>query len=119
MNFHTVFLCIGLLTVAGTLLALRKEHIRPEYSVSWLIVGIVLVALAASPGLLDKAARSIGIGPESCFLVAAGTLVAAIVFEISRVVSRLRDDNTMMAQRIAILEYQIQEIGRRNAGQAS
>ena len=119
MNFHSVFLLIGLLTVAGTLVSLRREHIRPEYSVSWLVVGVILTALAAAPRLLDAAAHNVGTGPETCFLVAGGTLVSAIVFEISRVVSRLRDDNTLMAQRIAILEHHIQEIGKRDAGQGS
>ena len=119
MNFHSVFLILGLLTIAGTLVSLRREYIRAEYSVSWLVVGIILTGLAAFPRLLDGVADDLGVRPEACFLIAGGTLISALVFEISRVVSRLRDDNTLMAQRIAILEYHIQEIGKRDAGQGS
>lgn len=116
MNFHSVFLALGLLTIAGTLVSLRRQYIRAEYSVSWLAVGIILTGLAAFPRLLDGVARDLGVRPETCFLIAAGTLISTLVFEISRVVSRLRDENAMLAQRVAILEYQIGEL-RKNGTQ--
>jgi hypothetical protein len=109
---HPVFLLIGLLTIAGTLVSLRREHIRPEYSVSWLGVGIVLTVLAAFPRLLDGVAHIFGASADAFFLMTGGTLIAILVFEISRVVSRLRDENVMLAQRVAILEYKIREIGK-------
>jgi hypothetical protein len=112
MNYHPVFLLIGVITVVSTLVSLRREHIRVEYSVSWLVVGIVLTVLAASPKLLDSVARAFGAGPDALFLLAGGTLISTIVFEISRVVSRLRDENVMLAQRVAILEYQMREFGK-------
>jgi hypothetical protein len=112
MNFHSVFLILGLLTIAGTLVSLRREYIRAEYSVSWLVVGIILTGLAAFPRLLDGVARDLEVRPETCFLIAGGTLISTLVFEISRVVSRLRDENVMLAQRVAILEYQIREFSK-------
>lgn len=60
MNYHPVFVLIGLLTIAGTLVSLRREHIRAEYSVSWLLVGTVLTALAAVPQVLDRFAHVFG-----------------------------------------------------------
>lgn len=119
MRFHWVFIFIGLITTIGTLISLRREHIRTEYSVSWLTVGIVLTLLGGFPGLLDGAARSLRLNPEACFLMAGGTLISALVFEISHVVSRLRDENVMMAQRIAILEIHLQELNNRNGTQDS
>jgi hypothetical protein len=105
MNFHFVFLVTGLATIAGTLISLRREHIRPEYSMSWLAVGALLSGLALFPGPVDTLSDELGINPQVCFLIIGGILVSALVFEISRVVSRLRDENTLMAQRVAILEF--------------
>ena len=114
MNFHSVFFLVGLLTVAGTLVSLRRQHIRAEYSVSWLVVGIILTGLAEFPRLLNGVARSLGLDPETCLLMVGGTLISALVFEISHLVSRLRDENVILAQRIAILEYQLEEFSKRN-----
>jgi hypothetical protein len=112
MSYHPVFVLIGLLTIAGTLVSLRREHIRAEYSVSWLVVGVVLTTLAALPKVLDRVALAFGASPDTFLLIAGGTLIATLVFEISRVVSRLRDENVMLAQRVAILEYRIGEFGK-------
>jgi hypothetical protein len=114
MNFHTIVLVAGLLTVALTLVSLRRQHIRSEYSVSWLSVGVALICLAAFPTLLDGFASRLGLATETCFLMAGGALMSALVFEISHMVSRLRDDNVMLAQRIAILEHQLQEFSSQN-----
>ncbi len=108
MNFHSLFLVIGLATIAATLISLRREHIRTEYSVSWLAVGAILTFLALFPRALDEAARTLDLDPRVFFLISGGVLISGLVFEISHVVSKLRDENTMLAQRLAILEYQFQ-----------
>jgi hypothetical protein len=40
-----------------------------------------------------------------------------LVFELTRVVSRLRDENVILAQRLAILEFQVRESGNRHGQQ--
>lgn len=118
MNFHSLFLVVGLATILATLIALRREHIRTEYSVSWLLVGVILTLLALMPRPLDQAARNLGLDPRLFFLMAAGLLISGLVFEISHVVSKLRDENVMLAQRLAILEFQLRQNGERD-GQSS
>src|SRR5579863_7147077 len=107
MSLHLISLGIGLITIVGTLVSLRREHIRTEYSVSWLAVGIILTGLSAFPTLLDMVARHLGVGPEGCFLIIGGSLISVLVFEMTRVVSRLSDENVILAQRLAILEFQL------------
>jgi len=117
MNLHLISLGIGLITIVGTLVSLRREHIRTEYSVSWLAVGIILTGLSAFPSLLDMVARHLGVGPEACFLIIAGSLISVLVFEMTRVVSRLRDENVILAQRLAMLEVQMPgEFQNRDSG---
>jgi hypothetical protein len=109
MNFHAMFLIIGLVTLCVTLISLRREHIRTEYSVSWLAVGVILTALAMIPNLLDNAARYLDLDPRICLLLLGGVLISGLVFEISHVVSKLRDENVILAQRLAILEYRLRQ----------
>ena len=118
MNFHSLFLGLGLVTLAGTLVSLRREHIRAEYSVNWLLVGVILTLLAAFPRVMDIAARKFGLDPGLFFLLAGGALISGLVFEISHVVSKLRDENVMLAQRLAILEYRLQRTNE-NHGESS
>lgn len=114
MTFHSLFLALGLVVVGATLISLRREHIRTEYSVSWLSVGIILTFLALFPRVLESAARTLDLDPPLFFVLTGGILVLALTFEISHVVSRLRDENVMLAQRLAILEYQLGRANQRN-----
>jgi hypothetical protein len=112
MNYHSVFLVAGVATIAGTLIALRRAHIRAEYSVSWLAVGVLMSGLALFPKLIERLSSSLGMQPQSYLMVVGGVLISILVFEISRVVSQLRDENVLLAQRVAILEYRIQQRAR-------
>lgn len=112
MSLTALFIVFGLAALGGTLASLRREHIRTEYSVSWLVVGGILAVLGLFPGLLGGLATWTGADPRMLLLIAAGVLVSGLVFEISHVVSRLRDENVVMAQRLAILEYRLRGIDR-------
>ena len=112
MSYHAVFLVAGLATIAGTLTALRRAHIRAEYSVSWLAVGVLMSGLALFPKLIERLSNGLGMQPQSSLMVVGGVLISILVFEISRVVSQLRDENVLLAQRVAILEYRIQQRAR-------
>jgi hypothetical protein len=108
MSFHFVFLLLGVVAIAGTLVSLRREHIRPEYSVSWLAVGVLLSGFALFPEFAGRVSGGLGVDPQVWFVIVAGVLISGLVFGISRVVSRLRDENVLLAQRIAILEFRLQ-----------
>jgi hypothetical protein len=113
VSFFHVFLVLGAITVIATLFSLRREHIRTEYSLSWLLVGTVLFVLALVP---KAVAQRLGIDSQLFLPIAGGILISMLVFEISHAVSKLRDENVMLAQRVAILEFQLREIGRGDGG---
>src|SRR5689334_4126440 len=119
MNFHSLFLAIGIFTMVITLVSLRREHIRTEYSVSWLGLGLVLALLALFPRTLDLVLRDVDLDPRLFFFIVGGALVSGLVFETSHAVSKLRDENVMLAQRIAILEYRLERAGERDGQENS
>jgi hypothetical protein len=112
MTARSIFLLLGSCTVLATLVSLRREHIRTEYSIGWLLVGIIITGLSLSPTLLDRTATVLGVDTEVCLVIVAGILVSMLVFEISHVVSKLRDENAILTQKIAILEFHLQETVR-------
>ncbi|MBI4902586.1 MAG: DUF2304 domain-containing protein [Acidobacteria bacterium] len=88
--------------------SVRRQHIRVEYSVSWLGAGIVLLILSRSTFLLQWLARTMGIAdPPLALLVAVFAVFLFVFYRFSVMVSHLKDSNIALTQRIAILEYQL------------
>ncbi|MBK9170350.1 MAG: DUF2304 domain-containing protein [Bryobacterales bacterium] len=103
LNFATV---LSLLLIALVLASVRRAHIRVEYSVSWLAGAVVLLVLSRSPRLVEFVAETVGIvDPPVALMLAAGCLFLLVFFRFSVIISKLRDDNVALAQRVAILEY--------------
>jgi hypothetical protein len=110
MNFQSVLFLAGIVICASTLFALRREHIRAEYSIGWLGAGVVL----AAAGLFQGGMKAVSAGlmdVELGFLVVGGGLLASLVFWTLRLVSRLKDERVMLAQQAAILEFRMRRRG--------
>ena len=110
LSYIQVFLALAVIVLLATMISLRRAHIRVEYSISWLGVGSVLFICALAPEILKNAAANLGLDPQICFIILAGALALALLFEVSLVVSQLRDENVMLTQRLAILEYNLRQI---------
>ena len=115
---------LNVLTVTSGLLLLlvlvsvRRAHSRVEYSVSWLLAAAALLVLSRSRGMLEAAAHKLGLSyPPLVLLIVIGGVFLLMFYRFSVILSKLRDDNIALAQRLAILEYHLQNLreGRRNA----
>lgn len=108
LNIMTGASILLILLVLGSL---RRAHIRAEYSVSWLLAAVTLLALSLSHELLNRVARLLGITyAPLALLLLVGSLFLLMLFRFSIILSRLRDDSIALAQRVAILEYHIQTL---------
>src|SRR5450755_539139 len=108
---------LNALTVVSVLLLLlvlssvRRAHIRVEYSVSWLLAAVALLILSRSRGLLEAASHKLGLSdPPLALLLVIGCVFLLMFYRFSVIISKLRDDNIALAQRLAILEYHLQTI---------
>jgi hypothetical protein len=99
---------LSVLLLAIVLLSVRRAHIRPEYSVTWLIAAAAMLVLSRVRPLLELLRRLSGLPdtPLTLFLMGAGVFLI-MVFRFSVILSHLRDDNIALAQRVAILEYHV------------
>jgi len=114
LNVLTVTSGVLLLLV---LVSVRRAHIRVEYSVSWLLAAAALLILSRSRGMLDATAHRLGLAyPPLVLLLVIGGVFLLMFYRYSVILSKLRDDNIALAQRLAILEYHLQSLreGRPN-----
>jgi len=90
---------------------IRSRRLRERYALLWLATGVVLVALSAWRGGLNTIARWFGVSTyPPAVLFAVGLLfVILVLLHYSTVISRLVDQNTTLAQRLALLESRIAE----------
>lgn len=104
------------LAIAGTLALLlfvfelvRRKHLSERYAILWLLASTTLFVLAAWKGLLTSLSYDVGIYyPPSALFAVAIALIVILLMYFSLVVSRLSDQNKMLAQRIALLQQRIE-----------
>lgn len=108
LNVMTIFSGVLLLFV---LVSVRRAHIRVEYSVSWLLAAAALLILSRSRGMLEAAAHKLGLSyPPLALLLVVGCVFLLMFYRFSVIISKLRDDNIALAQRLAILEYHLRDL---------
>ena len=90
---------------------IRSRRLRERYALLWLLTGLVLTTLAAWRDGLNTIAGWVGVrGYPPAVLFAVGILfILAVLLHYSTVISRLSDQNTILAQRVALLEHQLRE----------
>ena len=99
---------LSILLVAMVLFSVRRSHIRVEYSVSWLAAGVALLALSRSAGALAWVAHQLGLADAPVALILlVFCLFVLVLYRLSVVISDLKDANIAMAQRLAIVEFQL------------
>ena len=90
---------------------IRSRRLRERYALLWLATGLVLVALSAWRGGLNTIARWLGVRsyPPAVLFAVALLFVILVLLHYSTVISRLADQNMILAQRLALLEARIDE----------
>ena len=99
---------------------IRSRRLRERYALMWLATGVVLVVLSAWRGGLNTIAGWLGVESyPPAVLFAVGLLfILAVLLHYSTVISRLSDQNVVLAQRLALLENQLHEAVSGDAGRS-
>jgi hypothetical protein len=99
---------LGLLVLVFELV--RRKRLSERYAILWLLAATTLFVLAAWKGLLTSLSNDVGISypPSALFAVAIG-MIAMILLHFSLAVSRLSDQNKILAQRLGLLQRQLEE----------
>ena len=103
--------CASVLLVLVVLELIRKRRLRERYALLWLATGIVLLVLSLWRSGLNTIAGWLGVkGYPPAVLFAVATLfILLVLLDYSTVISKLADQNTVLAQRLALLEEKFHE----------
>jgi hypothetical protein len=106
-----VAVVVSLVLVGIVFELIRSRRLRERYALLWLLTGLVLLVLSAWRGGLNTIAGWVGVrGYPPAVLFAVGLLfVILVLLHYSTVISRLSDQNTILAQRLALLEARLRE----------
>ena len=108
----------SLLLLAVVFELIRSRRLRERYALLWLLTGLVLLALSAWRGGLNTIAGWVGVEtyPPAVLFAVALLFVLAVLLHYSTVISKVTDQNVILAQRVALLELELSE--RRGAAAA-
>lgn len=97
----------SVLLIVLVLASVRREHIRVEYSVAWLVAAMLLFIVSVNRTLVNWLAGRMGIdSPLLLVIVFMFGVLLVVLYRFSLRISELKDNNIALAQRLAILEYQ-------------
>ena len=90
----------------------RRRRLMERYALLWLFASAVLLALAVWRDLLETISGTIGVAyaPSALFAIAFG-FVLVLLLHFSLVISRLADQNKVLAQRVGLLEQRLDALG--------
>jgi hypothetical protein len=93
---------------------IRSRRLRERYAILWLVTGVVLLVLSAWRDALNTIAGWVGVTtyPPAVLFAVATIFILMVLLHYSTVLSRLSDQSTILAQRLALLEQQLEDVRR-------
>lgn len=101
---------VGLIAIVLELI--RSRRLRERYALLWLLAGTVLLVFSIWRDGINTIAGWVGIRtyPPAVLFAIAALFFFAVLLHYATVISRLSDQNTLLAQRLALLESRIGEL---------
>ena len=92
---------------------IRGRRLKERYALLWIATGVVLFVLAAWRGGLNTLAGWLGVStyPPAILFAVATLFIVIVLLYYSTVLSQLADQNTILAQRLALLEQRLAQVG--------
>lgn len=111
MTVQILTLTVGVAILVAAVEMLRRRTLREKYAVLWLLVAVGQLGLAAFPRLLDVVAERAGIADPPNLLAFAGIVfLLGVCAHLSWECSRLEDETRVLAEEVAILRHQVEQL---------
>lgn len=90
---------------------IRSRRLRERYAILWLLTGLVLLVLSAWRDALNTIAGWVGVTtyPPAVLFAVATIFILLVLLHYSTVLSKLADQNVILAQRLGLLEARLEE----------
>lgn len=120
LKAHLLVVVTTLFTVGFIVWLVRRHRLKSKFSLLWLSIGVVLVVLAAFPGLLDGVSHALGIDyPPATFLFAGVAFLFLVSVHYSWELSRLEERSRVLAEESALLRERIERLEAADRGPAA
>jgi hypothetical protein len=106
-----VLIIVATLVIAFFILRLvRARQLRSKYALLWAVIGVMMLALAAVPGVLNTVSDWLGVfySPTIFLLLAVGFLFLVVV-HYSWELSRLENRTRTLAEEMALLRARLDD----------
>ena len=102
----------SLLLILVVLELVRGRRLKERYALLWLATGGILLVLSAWRGGLNTIAGWVGVStyPPAVLFAVATLFILLVLLHYSTVISKLTDENVELAQRVALLEEQVDRL---------
>ena len=99
----------SVLLILVVLELIRGRRLKERYALLWIATGVVLLILSAWRDGLNTIAGWLGVGtyPPAILFAAATLFIIVVLLHYSTVLSKLTDENVLLAQRLALLEERV------------
>lgn len=103
-----IFMILTFLAVLFFMIGqVRNRKLELRYTLSWLLLAIVLLILAAFPSLLQVMSSAMGIyAPVNMIFFCGFAFSLFIIYTLTVAISKMAEEIKCLAQRIALLEKQ-------------
>jgi hypothetical protein len=116
MSYQWTTIIIGLALATTILWLVRRAHLHGPYALWWVGVAVVVVGVGFFPHLFDSLALQLGVNYPPILAVVLGfslLLIKMLTMDLER--SRQERQIRRLAQRMAILEAKLAEVGAAGA----
>jgi hypothetical protein len=112
MNAPIVLGIIGSVLILVVLFELlRRRHLREKYAVMWALVAVGVLVLTIFPGLLTVASDLVGVDvPANLLFFLASLVLMVLTLQHSYELGRLEDKTRTLAEELAIVRMELDEL---------
>ena len=93
----------------------RKKKFREELSLVWLLIGLGMILASVADFVIDPLAFRLGISyPPTLVFIGIFFLLVLVVLYFSVVVSDLKGRNKELSQKMALMEFRLSTLQRKD-----
>lgn len=109
-------IALGVLVLIIITSLLLRRQLREKYATLWIVIGLVLLVLAIFPGLLLGLSTALGVEvPSNLIFALALVLLVGVTLHLSWELSQAEDEVRRVAEDVAILRADVEDLQRRSA----
>jgi hypothetical protein len=102
----------SILIILFVISLIRQRKLREEYSILWIVGGLVLIVFSVWRSLVDILAGLVGVAYAPAIILLTGIFFGVLMFmHFTVVISKLSDQNKTLVQEIALLKNRLEELG--------